>query len=344
MDRRQFLTLAGTALAGTAEDTVYAAQPKSQMGLATTCYMTYWRPQDPLAFLERCHELGAAGVQLQLPSDADGVRKLRAKAEQYGMFIEAMAPMPRANDQAAFETALKLAKAAGAVAVRTGTSGGRRYEKWNSLSDWKAFVAESTAAIRTIPAIADRMKIPIGMENHKDWTIDEQVALMKQFGGEYFGSLLDFGNNIALLDAPDSILELAPWVKLCHVKDMGVQTWGSQAASQGFLLSEVPLGEGILNLEKLVSAIRKSNPKSRFSLEMITRDPLEVPCLTDKYWVTFPERNGLHLARTMAMVEKESRHLQPLPRYSKMAKDAQLAIEEENVKSCLHYARVKLGL
>ncbi len=340
MRRRHFLTLAGTALAAPA----FAAPPKSQMGIATTCYMTYWRPQDPMAFLERCHYLGAGGIQLQLPTDPQAVRQLRTKAEQYGMYIEAMAPMPRSNDQSAFEAALKTAKEAGAVAVRTGTSGGRRYEKWNSLNDWKAFVEESTSAIKKIPAIADRVKIPIGMENHKDWTIDEQVAIMKMYGGEYFGSLLDFGNNIALLDSPDSILELAPWVKLCHVKDMAVQNWPVREVKQGFLLSEVPLGEGILDLQKMMAVVRKSNPNSRFSLEMITRDPLEVPCLTDKFWVTFPERNGRFLARTLAMVEKEARRLQPLPRYSGMSKENQLAIEEENVKICLHYARVKLAL
>ena len=75
-----------------------------------------------------------------------------------------------------------------------------------------------------------------------------------------------------------------------------------------------------------------------------TRDPLEVPCLTDKYWITFPERNGLYLARTLTMVEKQSNRLQPLPVYSKMSKDSQLRAEEDNVKTCLNYAREKLDL
>ena len=338
MTRRTFITAAAAAPLLTSTE-LFAAPPKSGMGIATTCYLTYARYREPLSFLDHCHALGAAGVQVQLPSDTAALKKIRAHAEELGMFLEAMAPMPKSNDTAAFEDALKNAKEAGAVAVRTGTSGGRRYEKWNSLNDWKAFVEESSAAVKKIPAIADRLKIPVGMENHKDWTIEEQLALMKKYGGEYFGSLLDFGNNIALLDAPEAIMELVPYAKMCHVKDMAVQAY-----PKGFLLSEMPLGEGILDLTKIVEAVRRANPAAKFSLEMITRDPLEVPCLTEKFWITFPERNGVYLARTLAMVEKETRHLQPLPVFSRLAKDAQLRAEEDNVKNCLNYAREKLGL
>ncbi|HXJ40841.1 MAG TPA: TIM barrel protein [Bryobacteraceae bacterium] len=337
MNRRNFLSTAAIApfFAGAA----LAGPPKTTMGIATTSFSTFWRPKDPLAFLAKCHDLGAGGVQMQLPADATALKQIRARAEQYGMYVEAMAPLPKSNDTSAFEATLKQAQEVGAVAVRTASSGGRRYEKWNSLNDWKAFVEESTAAVKKIPAIADRLKMPVGMENHKDWTIDEQLGLMKQYGSEYFGSLLDFGNNIALLDSPESVLELAPYAKTCHVKDMGVQPY-----NDGFLLSEVPLGEGILDLQKIVEAVRKANPKARFSLEMMTRAPLEVPCLTDKYWITFPERNGRFLARTLARVEKEARHLQPLPTYAGLPKESQLAVEEENVKICLHYGRVKLGM
>jgi sugar phosphate isomerase/epimerase len=309
MTRRTLISSGiGMAAAAALDGNVFAAPPKSSLGIATTSFMTFGRYREPIAFLERCHDLGAAGVQVQLPNDPADLRKIRARAEELGMFIEGMAPMPKSNDTAAFEEALKSAKQAGAIAVRTGTSGGRRYEKWNSLNDWKAFVEESTAATKKIGAIADRMKIPVGMENHKDWTIAEEVDLMKKYGSEYFGTLLDFGNNIALLDSPESILELAPYAKMCHAKDMAVEEY-----PKGFLLSEVPLGEGILDLPRIVDAVRAANPKAKFSLEMITREPLEVPCLTDKYWVTFPDRPGIR-------------------------------VEEDNVKQSLNYAREKLNL
>jgi sugar phosphate isomerase/epimerase len=339
MTRRTLISGVGVAAAASLGRKLAGAPPKSGMGIATTSYLTYARYRDPIAFLDHCHGLGAAGVQMQLPSDTAALRKIRAHAEELGMYVEAMAPMPKSNDTSAFDEALKGAKEAGAVAVRTGTSGGRRYEKWNSLTDWKAFVEESTAATKKIAPIADRLQMPVGMENHKDWTIEEELNLMKSYSSEYFGTLLDFGNNIALLDSPESILELAPYAKMCHMKDMAVQEW-----DKGFLLSEVPLGEGILDLPKIVDIVRAANPRAKFSLEMITRDPLEVPCLTDKYWITFPDRNGIYLARTLAMVRKNSARLQPLPTFRSLPKDAQLRVEEDNVKQCLNYAREKLNL
>lgn len=339
MNRRAFLTTAAAAAPLALRSNLFADPPRSKMGLATTCYMTYTRYRDPIAFMDHAHSLNAAGVQMQIPNDPAAARNIRAHAEQLGLYVEVLAPMPKSNDTSAFENALKTAKEAGAVAARTGTSGGRRYEKWNSLTDWQAFVEESTAATKKIAPIADRMKIPVGMENHKDWTIDQMVSLMKNYSSEYFGTLVDFGNNIALLDSPDSVMELVPYAKMCHVKDMAVQPYDN-----GFLLSEVPLGEGILDLRKIVDGIRRANPNIKFSLEMITRDPLKVPCLTDKYWITFPDRNGLYLARTLSMVNAESAKLQPLPTYDHLPPDAQKRMEDENVKQCLNYAREKLDL
>ncbi len=132
MTRRTLISngIGMAAAAAALNRTAWAAPPKSAMGLATTSFDVA-RPRDPIPYLERCHDLGAAGVQMQLPSDSAALRQIRAKAEQLGMYVEAMAAFPKSNDTSAFEQALKSAHEAGAVAVRTGTTGGRRYEKWN---------------------------------------------------------------------------------------------------------------------------------------------------------------------------------------------------------------------
>jgi hypothetical protein len=108
---------------------------------------------------------------------------------------------------------------------------------------------------------------------------------------------------------------------------------------EGFLLSEMPLGEGMLDMRRIVETIRHARPETRLTLEMITRDPLKVACLTDAYWATFPQRNGLYLARTLRMVRER-----PLPVVSGLTREAQLRQEEDNVKISLTYARERLGL
>src|SRR5437870_13809774 len=108
MTRRTFLSTAAAATPLMTAASGTAAPPKSAMGIATTSF-PYARYREPIGFLDHCHALGAAGVQMQLPSEAADLKKVRAHAEQLGMYIEGMAPMPKSNDTAAFEAALKHA-------------------------------------------------------------------------------------------------------------------------------------------------------------------------------------------------------------------------------------------
>ncbi len=76
---------------------------------------------------------------------------------------------------------------------------------------------------------------------------------------------------------------------------------------------------------------------------MIARDPLEVPCLTDKYWATFGDVCGLALARTLSLM-RANRPRTPLPRIAGLSPDARYALEVEYVNRSIAYARDHLGL
>ena len=115
---------------------------------------------------------------------------------------------------------------------------------------------------------------------------------------------------------------------------------GVRPYADGFLLSEVPLGTGMLDLPKIVAIVQKANPKTKFSLEMITRDPLKVPCLTKQYWDVFPDRNGKYLAQTVRLVnEKASRD--PLPTVDQLPREERAKVEEENIRICMRYVNEK---
>ena len=89
-------------------------------------------------------------------------------------------------------------------------------------------------------------------------------------------------------DPMDVVTKLAPYVKSCHMKNMGVQNY-----KDGFLLSEVLFEDGFMDIPAMLKILKAANPKLLPMHELITRDPLKVPVLTDKYWVTWPERSGL---------------------------------------------------
>jgi sugar phosphate isomerase/epimerase len=254
------------------------------------------------------------------------------------MYLEIQTFLPR-PDPAEFEHAVKVAKQAGATSLRVVCLLGRRYELMNSLDDWKQAVAGFHRQIAAAVPIVERHRLPLGIENHKDWRVDQQVALLEQYSSEYLGVCLDTGNNLAVLDDPmETIEKLAPWTVNVHFKDMAMEECES-----GFLLSEVPLGEGMLDMPRITETIRRARPGLRFSLEMITRDPLLVPCLTDRFWASFDDLNGIHLARALTRI-RSSRRTAPLPRTSGLDPDQRLALEHELVDRSITYAREHLGL
>jgi sugar phosphate isomerase/epimerase len=165
------------------------------------------------------------------------------------------------------------------------------------------------------------------------------IALLGRVKCDRLGVCLDTGNSLALLEAPAETVEaLAPLAFSCHLKDMAVEE-----SADGFLLSEVPFGEGVLDMPKVVGVIRRANPEVKFQVEMITRDPLKIPCLTDGYWSTFPELPGRHLAHALRFV-RDHRAKTPLPRISNLPAGERLKAEDENIRRCVAFAGEMLGL
>lgn len=344
MTRRDLIKTAAMPAAGALlSGLVRAAVPEYKMGIATTSFTAPFgpgvgrgAPADTMAFLERCHGLGAAGIQSALGGD---MGKLRSKAEEYGMWIQGMAQVPRNGDMAALERAFANARDAGATVIRSGMLSGRRYETFPTLEAWNAWVKQSEDALKLAVPLAEKYKVALAIENHKDWTTEQYLGIFKTYQSEYLGANYDFGNNLSFMEDPMEMAQaVAPYVKSAHIKDIGVQRY-----PDGFLMSEVPLGTGMLDVAKIMSALQSGKPDLKFSLEMMTRDPLKVPCLTDHYWTVFPKGTAEDLARTLRTVEARQ-SAKPLPVVDKLPRDEREKLETENVKACLRYGKEHLNL
>jgi sugar phosphate isomerase/epimerase len=283
--------------------------------------------------------VGAAGAHGGMTRiDFEWARETRKLKEELDMYVEIQTFLPR-EDPSVFEHAVRVAKEAGASSLRVVCLLGRRYEMFDSLAAWRSAVEGFHKQIAAAVPIVEKHKMPLGIENHKDWRVDQQLALLEQYSSEYLGVSLDTGNNLTVLDDPlETVEKLAPYTFNTHFKDMAVEE-----TPDGFRTSEVPLGEGMLDLKRIVDTIRRARPGVHFSLEMITRDPLEVPFLTEKYWSTFEGVNGVHLARTLRNVRANPPKA-PLPRITGLAPEQRLALEMELVERSIVYARDHLGL
>jgi sugar phosphate isomerase/epimerase len=316
------------------------------MGIVVHSYGARWHSKvesntypgfdDALDLMRHCHQIGAGGIQVGVNGwQSDFAKKVRDQRENLGMYLEGSIGLPKTKeDVPAFEAEVKAAKEAGATVLRTVCLSGRRYENFHSIEEFKSFKSQAINSIHFAIPIIEKHKIKLAVENHKDWKAAELATIIRDIDNEWLGVTLDFGNNVSLLEDPNEVIKtLAPLAFSTHIKDMGVKKY-----ADGFLLSEVPLGEGIVDVKAGVNLCRKLNPDLTFSLEMITRDPLKIPCLTEDYWATFDETKGVEFEKVMAMIEKNE-FKTDLPSTSNLDSEGRLAFEEANVLECLKVSR-----
>jgi sugar phosphate isomerase/epimerase len=349
IDRRTFLrTASAAAVAISIPSGLFKDVP---MGIVVHSYGSRWNSKitsasypaftNAIDLLEHCHAIGGGGIQVGVRDwTGDFVKKIRERREKLGLYLEGSIMSPRdSGDVARFEQEINAAREAGVTIERTVCTTGRRYEVYHSQGEFVEAQRKALASLQLAEPVLRKHKVKLAVENHKDWRATELAELMKTVSSEWIGVTLDFGNSIALMEDPMEVVQtLAPYALTTHVKDMGVDEY-----EDGFLLSEVPLGEGILDLGKIIEICRQHNSTITFNLEMITRDPLQVPCLTDAYWSTFEGQGGQTLARILRLVKKNK--FEPkLPYVSQLTDEHRLAVEEQNILTSLSYSQSKLRL
>jgi sugar phosphate isomerase/epimerase len=349
MNRRSFMA-ALPAVAAARSLFAATGTKRARIGLCTFSSHQHWKAvadkhhgvkfTDTTGFFRYGREIGAEGVQSSLRSkDPLIAKQIRQLVEDSGGYYEAELRLPKDESELAkFETDVRLARDAGAAVARAVCLGGRRYEVFKSLDEFQRFCKDARRALTLAEPVARKHRLKLAIENHKDLTVEEHITLLRQLASEWIGSLVDTGNNMALLDEPHEAVEsLAPFAMSVHLKDMAVQL-----DANGFLLSEVPLGTGLLDLPRIVAALSRAKVGLVFNLEMATRDPLKVPCLQDSFWVTFPpDRKMTHLHAALARA-KSNPAKQPLPTVRGKSVPEILANEETNNRQGLAWMKTNL--
>ena len=292
--------------------------------------------------LEHCHTLGLGVVRLNVPQGGpDAVQAVRKKLDAYGMrCIVSVAPPRTDAAVAAYEASIAAAREMGALTTHSSFTA-RRYEEFDSFDAFKTSFEAHKKSVERAEPILRKYKMKLAIENHKGWRAAEHAAWVKQTGSEYIGVCYDFGNNIALCEDPAETYKLlAPLTFYVSFKDMAVAPY-----EQGFLLSEVALGEGILDIPGMVKGLQQRDPNMIFALEMITREPLKVPVFTKKYWTTFDDSYsplpGRDLARVLEIAHTTKK---PLTSTAGLSPADALKLEDDLINRSIAYARKNLSL
>jgi len=319
--------------------------PKSPFGIASTAMAVHLSAggmrDDPVRYLEYLRSIGAGGIQHAVSTD---LPRFRQRLEELDMYYEGEARLPArlTDDMSGFEQSVRNSAELGATVMRSVSrppegraQGGRRYATFTSYDEFKAWEQEANAIVEKCLPIAERYKVAIALENHKDRTSEEHLAFLQRFDSEFLGALIDPGNNLSLMEDVDETLErLGPYAKACSLKDMGVAPY-----AEGFLLSEVQFGTGMSDQKKIFETLRQHNPKIHPTTELITRDPLQIPVLTGDYYRTLPSREAQR-DRWMAMIREKQTGL---PSVEHLTPEQLLQAEEDNNRQVMSWGLANLA-
>lgn len=349
MTRRMAVSTIGMTGVSLAMSAGSLGGPERRLGLVIHSLSHRWRGKyssvkipplrTVLEVLDHCREEGYGGLQTTVGEwTLAEVKQIRETLEGADLYLEGSVVLPEdTGDVDRFEREVRRAKEAGVKVFRS-YLGGRRYEDQRSMADVKRFREVAARRLGLAVGVLRRMGLRLGVENHKDLRSEELVELLRAVGSEQIGCCLDFGNSLALLESPEeTIRELGPYVLTTHVKDVAVKPSG-----EGFEMAEVPLGKGIVDLPGLMAACVAANPEVTFNLEMITRDPLTIPCLEAGYWKVMEGVSGEALAGTLRLVREQK--AAELERVGSRSKEAICLREAEQNAASAAYAFAKLGL
>ncbi|HUK16428.1 MAG TPA: sugar phosphate isomerase/epimerase family protein [Bryobacteraceae bacterium] len=356
MTRREAMAAAGAAAAFVLKPAGAEPRVLKNMGVASTSFGARIRAggggrggrgsgapaaapiMPPFDIMDYAHETGVGSVETMLTSyDADAIRKFRQRLDSYNLRLILSPRLPsEPSDVEAFDAAVRASKEAGAYSLHAAMTA-RRYEEFDTYEQYQQSFERCQKQIALAEPVLAKHKIRLGIENHKGWRAVEQAAWIERVSSEWVCVHLDFGNNISFCEDPmDTLKILLPYIISCHIKDQAVEPY-----ADGFTLSEVPFGEGFLDLKGMVAALQKKDPNMPFDLEMMTREPLKVPVFTDKYWATFGDIPGKDLAHILEIVHK-NKPKSPVPHVEGMSLEAQVKFEDENNRKCINWARQNL--
>jgi sugar phosphate isomerase/epimerase len=321
---------------------------RTRLGLVIHSYWQRWhgklasaaRPAfgSELEVLRHVRDLGAGSFQVTVKGwNREFAEAMRELADASDVKLEASLDLPRDPGHVArFAHEVQIARHAGMTILRTWI-GGRRYEDFSTRGAFDGFKQRAQAGLELAEPVVRQHGVQLGIENHKDFHAPELATMLTQVGSEHVGACIDLGNSLALLEDPLAVVEaLAPFVVTTHVKDIAVQE-----SPDGFRMAEVPLGEGMLDLPRMLAMIERANPRVEHHLEMITRDPLEIRCCHEGYWATFADKPRSELDRTLALVR--STQSPSLPAMAGKTADEILALEAENIRRCFDASVAKFG-
>lgn len=292
------------------------------MRLGIDSYSLRWQGWDAFRILEYGAELGLDNVQYSerrfLESlDAGYLAALKRRADDLGLTIE-LGMMSFDRHARAFDGELgsgeqqlmdmaRAAQAVGSPVVRCLL--GSAEDRIGPVP-FREHVAECVRTLQAAAPVARELGVKFAVENHGgvDLLARELRGLIEEAGPDIAGACLDTGNPAYGGEDPVLSAEiLGPYVLTTQVRDTRV--W---AVEDGAMAQWTPIGQGNVDMRRIVEIVAEQAPQVPVNLEIITAGaPKHVPYLDPSatFWQLYPDM----LARDFARFVKLARRGTPEP-------------------------------
>lgn len=286
------------------------------MRLGVDSYSLRWQGWDAFQLLEYAAGLGLDNVHFSerrnfASLDEDYLRHLKARADELGLAIEVgMGSFDRysssfrsehGSGEQQLSDMLRAAKVVDSPVVRCFL--GTQTDRLGAVP-FSQHLEECVRTLWAVAPLARELGVKIAVENHGgvDLLARELRALIEEVGFDVVGACLDSGNPAYAAEDPVLTAEvLAPYTVSSHVRDTRV--WQTE---DGAMTQWAPLGEGNVDLKRIVSILVEHAPNPPIDLEIITgSQPKRLDYLNpeSEYWRMYPDLPAQDFARFVALAQ-----------------------------------------
>ena len=281
------------------------------MKLGIDTYALRWQGWNAYQLIEYCARIGVDVVHIgrgELESLDEGyLRSFRQRADELGLGLElAMGSISKytsyfraehgpAEEQ--FARMLPVARILGSPAIQVSIGG--TAERLGPVP-FAEQVAEAKRVLRAVAPLVRESGIKPAVETHGDIYARELKALVEEIGPDVVGVCLDPGNPAYLGEDPALTAELlAPYTITSHVRDSRV--W---LVADGAMAQWVPMGQGNVDMRRIVDLLTEHSPAMSFNLEILTASPprhLRFADPDSEFWRLCPDMLARDLMRYVAL-------------------------------------------
>jgi len=287
------------------------------MKLGIDSFSLRWQGWDAFQILDYAAQLGLDNVHFSerrhfASLDEENLRKLKRHADNLGVSIEvgmlsfdkyagAFNAELGSGEQQLTEMA-RAARIVGSPVVRCVL--GFQADRLGAVP-FERHVEECVRALRAAGPAARECGVRFAIENHGgvDLLARELKALIEAAGTDIAGACLDTGNPVYGGEDPVLSAEvLGEYVISSHVRDSRV--W---AVEDGAMAQWVPVGQGYMDMRRIVEIMEECAPNAPVDLEIITGGaPKHIPYLdpNSDYWKMYPDMPAPDFARFVALAER----------------------------------------